>query len=109
MHELGITQNIVSLVSEAAAGRRVTRLCLEIGKLSAVSPEAIRFCFDVCAEGTDLQDANVEINEIDGKGRCNACGREVALEFLVDECDCGSLDIRCIAGEELNIKEIEVI
>jgi len=108
MHELGIAQNIVSIVSEAAKGRHVQTLRLEIGKLSAVMPDAIRFCFDVCAKGTVLEGSELEIEEIEGRGECQACGDTVALNHLAGTCACGSRDIRCIAGEELNIKEMEV-
>lgn len=109
MHELGIARNIVSIVSEAAEGRRVQRLTLEIGKLSAVMPDAIRFCFDVCCAGTELEGASLEINEIEGAGRCNQCGSTLAIQSLADRCNCGSNDIRCTAGEELNIKEMEIL
>jgi hydrogenase nickel incorporation protein HypA/HybF len=45
MHELAITCNIVELVAEAAKGRKVHRITLEIDKLSGVLPDAIAFCF----------------------------------------------------------------
>ncbi len=51
MHELGIAQEVVALVAEHAQGK-VTRVVLEIGKLSAILPDAVRFCFDLCSEGT---------------------------------------------------------
>ena len=51
MHELGITRNVVAIVAEAAQGRRVTRVHLEVGRLSGVMAQAIGFCFDlVCKE-----------------------------------------------------------
>jgi Zn finger protein HypA/HybF involved in hydrogenase expression len=49
MHELAITRNIVAIVGEAARGRRVTRVTLEIGKLSGVMADAVAFCFDMVA------------------------------------------------------------
>ena len=52
MHELSITRSVVAIVTERAAGARVTRVRLEVGRLSAMMPEAIRFCFDLCAQGT---------------------------------------------------------
>ncbi len=61
MHELGITRNIVAIVAEAAKGRPVRRVTLEIGKLSGVMSEAIAFCFDVVAQGTPLEGAALEI------------------------------------------------
>jgi len=108
MHELSITRNIVAIVSEAAAGRRVSCVRLQIGKLSAVMPDAVRFCFDVCAQGTVLEGARLEIDAIDGRGLCNECGTELALTQLAGHCICGSRDIRHLAGAELNVKEMEV-
>lgn len=76
MHELGISRNIVAIVAEAACGRRVRRITLEIGALSGVVPEAIEFAFDLAAEGTPAAGA--------------------------------VLDIRRLAGGELNVKSMEV-
>lgn len=108
MHELGITRNIIAIVSERANNRKVQRVKLQIGKLSAIEPEAIRFCFDVCSEGTNIEGAILEIEEIDGRASCNACKRQMNMSLLAASCDCGSLDIECIAGKELLIKEMEV-
>jgi hydrogenase nickel incorporation protein HypA/HybF len=109
MHELGITQNIVAIVVERAGDQKVCRVKVEIGKLSAIMPDAIRFCFDVCAKGTGLEGAVLEIDEIPGRGKCNVCGEEMQLSLLAGTCQCGCRDIICIAGQELNIKEMEVV
>jgi hydrogenase nickel incorporation protein HypA/HybF len=66
MHELGITRNIVAIVSEQAGEQRVIRIRLTIGKLSAIMPDAIRFCFDVCAKNTPLEGALLEIDQPPG-------------------------------------------
>lgn len=109
MHELSVTRSVVAIVSERAAGQRVTRVRLEIGKLSAIMPEAIRFCFGVCAESTPAAGAALEIDEIAGKGHCARCRAEVALEVLVGRCPlCGSPDLQVLAGQEMKIKEMEV-
>ena len=109
MHELGITENIVAIAVEYAAGLPVTNLTLEIGQLSAVMPEAIRFCFDVCSQGTVLEGATLEIIEVPGLGRCRQCGTEISLAQPWGLCDrCGSVELEIIQGEELKIKEMEV-
>ena len=109
MHELSITRSVVAIVAERAAGQRVTRVRLEIGCLSAIMPDAIRFCFDICAADTKVAGAALEIDEIPGRGSCNDCGAEVRLEALVGRCPrCGTANLRLIAGQELNIKEMEV-
>ena len=108
MHELGITRNIVAIVTENAGEQQVKSVTLDIGKLAAIMPDAIRFCFDVCSKDTLLEQATLEINEIPGMGRCNSCGEEFELDQLFGHCSCGSHHITCIAGEELKIKEMEV-
>jgi hydrogenase nickel incorporation protein HypA/HybF len=108
MHELGVTEEIVSLVAEHARGARVIAVVLEIGKLTAVLPEAVRFCFELCSAGTVLDGARLEIIETPGRARCRQCGREMELIQPFGRCPCGNSDLEWLAGEELNVKEIEV-
>jgi hydrogenase nickel incorporation protein HypA/HybF len=108
MHELGITQSVVAICAEHAAGARVTRVRLEIGKLTALLPDALRFCFDICAKDTPVEGAQLEIIEIEGRARCRRCGTEFTLDRPFGICACGSTDIAQIAGGELNVKEMEV-
>lgn len=107
MHELGITRNIVAIVSEHAAGRKVSRVALDIGKLSGVMSDAISFCFDVVANGTCLDGAKLEIFDIEGKGRCRTCQAEFATPQLYTPCACGSRDIERLSGEDLKVREFE--
>jgi hydrogenase nickel incorporation protein HypA/HybF len=109
MHELSITRSVVAIVSERAAGQRVTRVRLEIGKLSAVLPDAIRFCFAICAQDTPAAGAALEIDEMPGRAQCNECGAQVELMALVGQCPvCATSNIRLTGGQELTIKEMEV-
>lgn len=108
MHELGITQNIVAIAMEYANGVPVKRVTLEVGKLTAILPDAIRFCFDVCCQGTPLEGAQLEIIEKPGLARCLQCGSEVALDLPFGVCDCGCQKLQIIQGEELSIKELEL-
>ncbi len=109
MHELSITQSIVDACAERAEGARVNRVRVEIGRLTCVQPDALRFCYDVCTEGTSLAGSELEIIEIRGRARCRACGEELELDDLLTPCGCGSHDLELIAGEDLRIKEMEVM
>jgi hydrogenase nickel incorporation protein HypA/HybF len=108
MHELAITCSIADLVTQAAQGRKVRRINIEIGKLSGVMPDAVAFCFPEVVRGTLLEDANLAISEIVGRVRCQACGTEFQTADLLTICGCGSLQVERLAGEELNIKSIEL-
>ena len=108
MHELAITEEVVRIVGERAEGRKVRRIVLEIGKLSAVLPDAVRFCFDLCAEGTPAEGAALVIVEPPGRAQCRDCGGGVTLERPFGRCGCGSTDLDWLSGEELKIREMEV-
>jgi len=108
MHELGITQEIVTIAAEKAGSRKVRRVVVEIGRLTAVLPDAVRFCFDVCTEGTSVEGAKLEIVEISGRGRCKACRAEQLLERPFGICACGHTDFDWLAGEELRVTTVEV-
>lgn len=109
MHELSLTRNVVSMVAERAGGRAVTCVKLRIGRLAGVSVEAVRFCFDVCAQGTSVERARLVIEEPEGKGECPACGRVVGMDSLVGSCSCEEKALlRVVAGEELLVESIEM-
>jgi hydrogenase nickel incorporation protein HypA/HybF len=108
MHELGITQSIVEACSARAGGAPVSRVTVEVGRLSAVVPDALRFCFDVCREGTPLEGAELEIIETPGRGRCRRCGEETEMDDFLARCRCGAVGLECIRGEELKIRSMEM-
>ena len=108
MHEMALTQDLVSLIAERCAGRQVTRVVLEVGKLSAVVPDAFRFCFELCAEGTPAEGAELEILEPPGRARCRACERDLTLDSIFERCPCGSVSLEFHSGEQLRLREVEV-
>jgi hydrogenase nickel incorporation protein HypA/HybF len=109
MHELGIAMRVIELAVESSGGARVGRIVLEVGKLATVLPDALRFCFDAAAEGTPAEGARLEIVEVPGVGRCRACGGQVELLQAFGRCACGGSDLDWVSGDELRIKEMEVV
>lgn len=108
MHELGITQNIVAIVGEAAKGRRVRRVTLDVGQLSGIMPDAIAFCFDIVAKGTALDGASLDIHRIPGQAHCRSCGATFETVTLFQACGCGSRATELMRGEELKIRDMEI-
>ncbi len=109
MHELSITQSIVESVAEKVGDRQVTCVRLEIGKLSGVVVESIRFCFDLVADDTPLQGARLEITEPSGRARCRSCGHGFDTDDPVVLCpSCGDADVEVSAGRDLRILSVQV-
>ena len=66
MHELAVTESVVAAVTERLPEARITTVRLEIGALSGVVADSVRFCFDLVTEGTNLAGASLEIDESPG-------------------------------------------
>ncbi|MGH3753498.1 MAG: hydrogenase maturation nickel metallochaperone HypA [Pseudonocardiaceae bacterium] len=109
MHEMAITQSVVHAVCERMGHAPVRRVCLEIGTLSGVVADSVRFCFDLVTAGTTLEGASLEIVQPSGKARCRDCCVEFAMDDLLMLCACGSANRELLAGEELRIREVEVL
>jgi hydrogenase nickel incorporation protein HypA/HybF len=108
MHELGITQEIVAIAAERAGGARVKCVVVEIGRLTAVLPDAVQFCFETCAEGTPVAGARLEIIVVPALARCQACGAQHVFERPFGMCGCGGTEFDWLAGEELRVRSVEV-
>ncbi len=57
MHEYGITESVVTAVTERMPDATISCVHLEIGSLSGVSADSVRFYFGMAAEGTNLEGA----------------------------------------------------
>jgi len=114
MHEMGIALQIVEITTASLPAdlgeARVARVNLKIGKLAAVVPESLRFCFDVAVKDTPLAGANLAIEEIPVVARCKDCNAQWTIDepvFICKTCESGSLEI--LSGRELDIESIEVV
>lgn len=112
MHEMSLAESVVDLVDYRARREgchRVKTVRLEIGRLSGVEPEAIRFCFDEVASGTLAEGAALDIVEQDGRAWCFDCGWLVPLASREDSCpECGGVRLRLDEGVAMRVKELEV-
>jgi hydrogenase nickel incorporation protein HypA/HybF len=108
MHELGIAIEIAERAAARADGAAVSRVVVEVGALTAVLPDALRFAWDMVADECGVGGARLDVIEIAGRGRCRACGTETGLRAVFGRCACGS-ELELMAGEELRIRELEVI
>jgi len=112
MHEMSIAQSLIDVIREEMAKAEATILRsarLQIGRLTAIVPESLVFCFEVITKGTELEGAGLIIETVPIKGLCNECECEFEIEEYTFICpSCGSPRIEVTAGEDLSIVEIEV-
>ncbi len=112
MHEMSITMSMLDIIREHMERNGACRLRsvqIRVGELTAVEPESLRFCFEVCSQGTPLAGAALDIEEIPHTGKCRDCGSEFRIEGFVPHCPaCGGSSADRVAGNELDIVSMEV-
>jgi hydrogenase nickel incorporation protein HypA/HybF len=110
MHELAIAEAILAIATAHAAGaRKITTIEVRVGHLRQVVPEALKFNFELVAQGTLAAGAELAIEEVAPAGRCQACGASAGLTNWPLRCPaCGALDIDLTEGEELLVSALEV-
>ena len=112
MHELSLAEGVLQLIEDAARQQhfsKVSTVWLEIGQLSGVEVEAMKFCFDAVTRGSVAQGARLEIITLPGTGWCMACAKPAPMTEVFGECpQCGGFQMQVTGGTEMRVKEIEV-
>jgi len=109
MHELSLAESVVAIASRHAAGRPVARVELKVGHLRQVVPAALEFAFELVAQGSAVEGAELVVEEVPAAGRCRACGTESELPGFPLACaECGGLDLELLRGEELLVDALEL-
>lgn len=112
MHEMSLMESVLEIVEDEArkAGASAVKLVrLDIGELSHVEPEAMRFCFEAVVAGTIASGAVLEIVRVPGQGWCIDCSETVALSERFGACPkCGGHKVQMTAGDDMRVAELEV-
>ena len=112
MHEMSIAQSIVDIVEKELASHGVEQLKtvnIAVGKLAAVVPEQLAFCFSMITLETSLAGATLNIREVPPGYMCSTCGVEFTSGGMAIVCPkCGDTHIDLTSGRELTIESIEV-
>ena len=109
MHELAIAGHVVDIAARHADGRKVTKVYLKVGHLRQVVPSALSFSFDLVAQGTPVEGAELALEEVPATGLCRDCGAESRQKNFPLHCaECGGLDLEITQGEELYVESLEM-
>jgi hydrogenase nickel incorporation protein HypA/HybF len=118
MHEFSTMSQIVRTVLDEAARHRaqtITRVVLELGELTFLGEEQLRFAFEVLSKGTILEGASLVLETKAVKVQC-PCGytgtvnyeerEEFHLTIPLLKCPRCSEEVRIIQGRECIIKNL---
>jgi hydrogenase nickel incorporation protein HypA/HybF len=113
MHELSIAMSLIEIATEEVerlGDVRVDAVHLRLGPLSGVVEDALRFSFDLVADGTSVQGARLEIEHVALSVHCSQCDATrypVSVQHLrCPVCDTPTPDI--VRGKDLELFALEV-
>ena len=110
MHELSIAQAIVDVAARHAGESPVARVYVRVGHLRQVVPSALEFSFELCAHGTLVEGAALELEEVPVGVTCRSCGAESEPSGFPLTCGvCTGLDVDVVQGEELQVESLELV
>ncbi len=114
MHELGIVMHVVDQVEKVAVENnveRVLKLTLEVGEVSTIVPALFTECFEWAKKKTELlKDTELELILLEAVSYCRDCKKTYKTTEHAKECPhCGSNDTYLVTGNEMNIKDMEVV
>jgi len=110
MHELALSETIVATAREACRGRdgRLARIGVEVGALSAVSEDALRFWMELALKRSGIENVEVCIASVPARAKCE-CGSVYEAEDVFSPCPrCGSFSREVVSGMDVTVKWIEV-
>ncbi|WP_426416031.1 hydrogenase maturation nickel metallochaperone HypA [Aestuariirhabdus sp. LZHN29] len=112
MHEMSLAEGVVQILEEYASNEgfvRVKTVWLEIGALSNVEVDSMRFCFEAVCRGTIADGAALEVIQTPGRGYCLDCFQSVEHNARYEPCPlCSGYKVQATEGTEMRVKELEV-
>ena len=112
MHELAICQSLMEQVESIAHEREakcVTSITIGIGPLSGVEFQLLKNAYPIASAGTVAEDAELIIEHLPIKVRCDQCGTESdALPNKLTCKQCGDWRTTLISGDEMMLMSLEL-
>ena len=82
---------------------------VEIGEASTIVPRSLQECWPAAIDGTEMEEAKLEVEIITAVVQCKNCGHQYEYLNNHKKCpECKSEACVMIHGQEFNIKEIAV-
>ena len=112
MHELSITQNILSLAlenAEKAQANKINKINLIIGELTGIVDDCVQFYFELLSKDTIAAEATLFFSRPSTRLRCRNCDITFSPDDLLWVCPrCKEQKVEIISGNECYINSIEV-
>jgi len=111
LHELSFAEQILRCVEQQArehGAPRVSRVKLTVGQLSGVDRSNLAFCLEAITDGSVMQGAEIEVDEVGPELLCPSCGRLPVDGVVEPVCPACGKEAELVLNSEICIEEIEL-
>jgi hydrogenase nickel incorporation protein HypA/HybF len=114
MHEFAIGEELVKAVLGemerlTPPPRNLRSVRVVVGALRRVSPEHLRFAYEVLTRDTPAAGAALEVTMVPVTALCRDCGWQGEIDEMLFLCqDCGAANLQTLQGMELFLDRLEV-
>lgn len=112
MHELALTEGIISIVESEKKKHgfeRVSEISLKLGEYSGVIPKCVEEFFPIASRGTAAAGAKLIFERVPAEFECRECAWHGGLEKGRFTCPaCGGENLKMTAGREFYVENIKV-
>ena len=114
MHELGVVFHCIKQINEIAKENKVKKInsvTMQIGEVSTVIPHLFEDCWNWAIKKEPvLENSKLIIEVIDAVTHCEACNKDYPTVAHGKICPhCGSPNTFLLQGNEILIKQIEIV
>jgi hydrogenase nickel incorporation protein HypA/HybF len=113
MHELSIACELVRVVKDSLTPEqlaRVRRVNMRIGEATAVQQECLMFALEAVTKGTELENAQMNVERVKPLFRCAKCEAEFESQnWFLSKCpECGASGCSMLRGDELLVSSVDL-
>jgi hydrogenase nickel incorporation protein HypA/HybF len=112
MHEISMMQNLLNTAIERAqteGAQHIRLVQMRVGDASGVTPDFLRFAFEVAKQGTIAENAQIQIDRVPTLCYCLSCHLEfspIDEQYECPQCHQNETEIR--QGKECDLAALEV-
>ena len=120
MHEYCVISELITLLTPRLEGvpGKIVSVHLKKGELRILSDWALLSAFEILAEGTKLEGAQLKIENVGNSVRCRSCGYEGKAQTVCDDtfhlsipvltCPRCNGEVEVLSGRELLVDKVTV-
>ncbi len=113
MHEFAVCQDMLTQIESIAADEQaaaVDMVTVRIGPLSGIEAHLLKQAFPLAAAGTVAEKAELIVEELPIKVKCQICNAETEAKANRLICgECGDYHTQLLSGDEMLLASVELL